>query len=38
MKNFMNKLTSTLIFTGLGMMVTGGFVWVILLASNFKGF
>lgn len=38
MKNFMNKLTSTLICTGLGMMVTAGFVWVILLASNFKGF
>lgn len=38
MKNFMNKLTSTLICAGLGMMVTAGFVWVILLASNFKGF
>lgn len=38
MKNFINSLARTMINVGLGMIVTSSFVWVILLASNFKGF
>lgn len=37
MKNFINSVTRTMINVGLGMVVTGSFVWVILLASNFNG-
>lgn len=34
----MTNLTTKLIATAFGAAVTGFFVWVLLLASNFNGF
>lgn len=38
MKNIINSVARIMINVGLGMVVTGLIVWVILLASSFKGF
>lgn len=38
MKNVINKLSYWMVCAGAGMVVTGCMVWVILLASEFKGF
>jgi hypothetical protein len=37
-KDFINSATRAMINVGLGCIVTGALIWVIMLASNFKGF